>query len=355
MGRRRLTARKPMRAATAVRRRRDPSATAGARRRACRPRRRFNGRMSRLPVLTLAAVLTGAALGGCAADAGDGPTAGAAQVGPREPARVTRVVDGDTLKVRLADGRRKTVRVLGIDTPETKKPGTPVECGGPQATAAMERLALQGGGYAAKGRDVVLVGRPQRRPGGSLRPDPGVRRRGRPRPRRAADRSGLVARVRLPRPELRSAARATSGSRTARGRRAAGRGAAAAGLPLLALSARSGRVRRPAVRREGPCARPAGAARCAPRPPRSPHRSRRRGRARARPGRSPRRARRSSSCSWVNAGHRPARAREAPPGRRPRRRRRALPSVRRRRRGGRSSGGPSTSGVKRTPSRRPSR
>jgi micrococcal nuclease len=60
-------------------------------------------------------------------------------------ARVTSVVDGDTLKVRLADGARTTVRLIGIDTPETKKPGTPVQCGGRDATARMKQLALRDG------------------------------------------------------------------------------------------------------------------------------------------------------------------------------------------------------------------
>ena len=32
------------------------------------------------------------------------------------------------------------MRLIGIDTPETHKPGTPVECGGPEATASLERL-----------------------------------------------------------------------------------------------------------------------------------------------------------------------------------------------------------------------
>ncbi len=115
-------------------------------------------RIDRLPLL--AGLATVVALGGCAAESGGGPTAGASRIGAREPARVVRVVDGDTLKVRLGDGDRRTVRVLGIDTPETKKPNTPVECGGPQASASMARLALQGSGYAAKGRDVVLISDP---------------------------------------------------------------------------------------------------------------------------------------------------------------------------------------------------
>ncbi len=49
-----------------------------------------------------------------------------------EAARVTHVVDGDTVDVSMRrDGRsRETrVRLVGVDTPESKKPGTPVECG----------------------------------------------------------------------------------------------------------------------------------------------------------------------------------------------------------------------------------
>jgi len=63
--------------------------------------------------------------------------------GPRTPARVVRTVDGDTL-VAAAGGRSFYVRLLGIDTPETHRPGTPVECGGPQASASMRRLAPPG-------------------------------------------------------------------------------------------------------------------------------------------------------------------------------------------------------------------
>ena len=55
-------------------------------------------------------------------------------------ARVTHVVDGDTIDVRMADGDEETVRYIGIDTPETVKPDTPVQCGGPEAHAVNERL-----------------------------------------------------------------------------------------------------------------------------------------------------------------------------------------------------------------------
>lgn len=67
-------------------------------------------------------------------------------------ARITRVVDGDTIKVRFSNGVRTTVRLIGIDTPETKKPGTPVQCGGRDATARMKKLGFRGG----KGRMVTV-------------------------------------------------------------------------------------------------------------------------------------------------------------------------------------------------------
>ncbi len=46
---------------------------------------------------------------------------------------VVDVVDGDTIKVRI-DGEVEYVRYIGVDTPETVKPDTPVECFGPQAS-----------------------------------------------------------------------------------------------------------------------------------------------------------------------------------------------------------------------------
>jgi micrococcal nuclease len=61
----------------------------------------------------------------------------------RGGARIEHAVDGDTLRVSI-DGRSRAVRLLGIDTPETHRPGTPIECGGPQASAHMEALAPRG-------------------------------------------------------------------------------------------------------------------------------------------------------------------------------------------------------------------
>ena len=55
---------------------------------------------------------------------------------------ITAVTDGDTIKVRRGFSRTYTVRLIGIDTPETKQPGTSVECAGREATSNMFRLGF---------------------------------------------------------------------------------------------------------------------------------------------------------------------------------------------------------------------
>src|SRR5438034_11692503 len=52
---------------------------------------------------------------------------------------VTRVVDGDTIHVNLG-GRDETVRYIGMDTPESVKPGTPVQCYAEAASHRNQRL-----------------------------------------------------------------------------------------------------------------------------------------------------------------------------------------------------------------------
>lgn len=72
---------------------------------------------------------------GCASS-GDGLPDGA--LGPYP---VVRVVDGDTVRV-TRDSRTVTLRLIGIDTPETKDPRRPVECFGREASRhARELLA----------------------------------------------------------------------------------------------------------------------------------------------------------------------------------------------------------------------
>src|SRR6476469_2975663 len=84
--------------------------------------------------------LAGTAVAGIALLVGCAPHAAAATDGR---ATVTRVVDGDTIVVRIG-GRDENVRVLGIDTPETHKPDTPVECYGPEASNRLVALLPAG-------------------------------------------------------------------------------------------------------------------------------------------------------------------------------------------------------------------
>jgi micrococcal nuclease len=63
-------------------------------------------------------------------------------------ARVLRVVDGDTILVAVG-GRQERVRYIGVDTPETVKPHTRVQCFGKRASAANHRLV--------DGREVRLL------------------------------------------------------------------------------------------------------------------------------------------------------------------------------------------------------
>lgn len=51
--------------------------------------------------------------------------------------QVLKVVDGDTLLVDLY-GQTETVRLIGVDTPETHHPSKPVQCFGPEASKYLE-------------------------------------------------------------------------------------------------------------------------------------------------------------------------------------------------------------------------
>lgn len=68
------------------------------------------------------------------------PPASAPAENGRVRAEVERTVDGDTFIAQLADGSRERVRMLLIDTPETKKEGTPVQPFGPEASEYSKKL-----------------------------------------------------------------------------------------------------------------------------------------------------------------------------------------------------------------------
>ena len=53
------------------------------------------------------------------------------------------VVDGDTIDVSF-DGDKQRVRLIGIDTPETRKPNTPIQCFGPEASNFTKHLLAKG-------------------------------------------------------------------------------------------------------------------------------------------------------------------------------------------------------------------
>ena len=57
-------------------------------------------------------------------------------------ARVERVIDGDTIQVRF-EGKSHTVRLIGVDTPETKHPTKAVQYFGQEASA-FTKAALEG-------------------------------------------------------------------------------------------------------------------------------------------------------------------------------------------------------------------
>ncbi|MFA5774872.1 MAG: thermonuclease family protein [Ilumatobacteraceae bacterium] len=56
---------------------------------------------------------------------------------------VADVIDGDTVDLTIA-GHSQRVRLIGIDTPETKHPEKPVQCFGPEATRFTASLLAKG-------------------------------------------------------------------------------------------------------------------------------------------------------------------------------------------------------------------
>lgn len=56
------------------------------------------------------------------------------------PAKVACVVDGDTFDLGDCGGDAERVRMLGINAPETAKPGKPAECGADLAAETLDRI-----------------------------------------------------------------------------------------------------------------------------------------------------------------------------------------------------------------------
>ena len=95
--------------------------------------------MRRTPSVAVLLVILAATLAGCG---GFGRFAGSQAVPPGQGV-VDRVVDGDTVVLRLGEAE-EPVRLIGIDTPETVKPDTPVQCFGPEASKHLKTLLPEG-------------------------------------------------------------------------------------------------------------------------------------------------------------------------------------------------------------------
>jgi micrococcal nuclease len=89
-------------------------------------------------LLVVAALIVRPWEGGAAPDGGP----------PAVEAYVIRAVDGDTIEAHV-DDHDEYVRYIGVDTPETVKPDTPVQCFGPRASSFNHQLV--------EGRRVRLV------------------------------------------------------------------------------------------------------------------------------------------------------------------------------------------------------
>jgi endonuclease YncB( thermonuclease family) len=75
------------------------------------------------------------------------PTAGSLIPG-EERFLVTKVIDGDTIQIKI-NGKAVSVRLIGIDTPETVDPRRPVGCFGKKASNETKRLL--------EGNEVILT------------------------------------------------------------------------------------------------------------------------------------------------------------------------------------------------------
>lgn len=100
--------------------------------------------MLRTPVVLALALALAPAVGACA---GGGGGASNDLERPAQPGAgaVVRVVDGDTVRVRLAGAKEdEAVRLIGIDTPETHGRGGLRECFGQEATARLKKMLPEG-------------------------------------------------------------------------------------------------------------------------------------------------------------------------------------------------------------------
>jgi micrococcal nuclease len=78
----------------------------------------------------------------------DMPSLDTSAVLKRSTSKVSRIIDGDTFEVVLEDGSSDTVRLLGVDTPETNGQNKPYEYGNITNTACLDKWGAQATSFA---------------------------------------------------------------------------------------------------------------------------------------------------------------------------------------------------------------
>ncbi len=115
-------------------------------------------------VFAVVAVVALTAASGCLGLSSDGPPSGTpapaadADLANSYAVTVTAVVDGDTVTIRYRNGTKDTVRLLGVDTPETSGENDPAEFEGIPETAAGRACLGEAGHDATSAMTQRLLG-----------------------------------------------------------------------------------------------------------------------------------------------------------------------------------------------------
>ncbi len=102
----------------------------------------INNKRAKIVLSTLFIVLFGGYFGFSGARTNTPQASDKSLARSAEEFQVIRVVDGDTIVVAI-NRKPETIRLLGVNTPETVAPNRPVQCFGPEASARTKELLLE--------------------------------------------------------------------------------------------------------------------------------------------------------------------------------------------------------------------